>query len=220
MRFLREHGDSELTAPVLHLLVRAHLARQDHDAAATTATQLHELAAARQSSLLTALAEHTAGLVAAALQNPAAIRHLENALAAFGRLELPLEEARARLDLAGVLATHRPTLALAEARAALDRFHSLSATRDADAAMSLLRRLGVHGHSGLRDHRPRGDGQLTPREQEVLELLGHGLTNADIAARLYVSRRTVEHHVSNILAKLGLHTRAEAAAYSIRHPGH
>jgi DNA-binding CsgD family transcriptional regulator len=219
-RFLREHGESELTAPVLHLLVRAYLARDDHDAAATTATRLRELAAARQSRLLTAIAEHTAGLVAATLKDPGATTQLENALAAFGRLELPLEEARARLDLATVLATQRPTLALAEARTALGCFQTLSATRDADAAMSLLRHLGVHGHSGSRGHRPRGDGRLTPREQEVLELLGHGLTNADIAARLYVSRRTIEHHVSNILAKLGLHTRAEATAYIARRPAH
>jgi DNA-binding CsgD family transcriptional regulator len=217
-RFLRQHGESELTAPILLLLVRAHLARNDHDAAAATATQLQDLAAARQSRLLTALAEHTAGLVAAALQDPDANRHLENALAAFGRLELPLEEARARLDLAQVLATQRPTLALAEARAALGRFQALTATRDADAAMSLLRQLGVHGHSGPRGEGPRGDGRLTPREQEVLELLGHGLSNADIGARLFVSRRTVEHHVSNILAKLGLNTRAEATAYIARRP--
>ena len=109
-----------------------------------------------------------------------------------------------------------PPLALAEARAALERFQALTAARDADAAMSLLRRLGVRGHSAPRGDGPRGDGRLTPREQEVLELLGHGLSNADIAARLYVSRRTVEHHVSNILAKLGLTTRAEATAHIAR----
>ena len=84
--------------------------------------------------------------------------------------------------------------------------------------MSLLRRLGVRGHSVPRDSGPRGDGRLTPREQEVLELLGRGLSNGDIAATLYVSRRTVEHHVSNILAKLGLTTRAEATAHVARRP--
>jgi DNA-binding NarL/FixJ family response regulator len=105
-------------------------------------------------------------------------------------------------------------MALSEARAALERFQLLAATRDADAATSLLRRLGVRGHTG-----PRGTGKLTGREQEVLDLVGQGLSNAAIAARLFVSRRTVEHHVSNILAKLGLATRAEATAYVARRPG-
>ncbi|MCA1670789.1 MAG: helix-turn-helix transcriptional regulator [Actinobacteria bacterium] len=104
-------------------------------------------------------------------------------------------------------------MALAEARAALERFQVLAAARDADAATSLLRPLGVRGHSG-----PRGTGKLTAREHEVLDLVVQGLANADIAARLFVSRRTVEHHVSNILAKLGLATRAQATAYVARRP--
>jgi DNA-binding NarL/FixJ family response regulator len=139
------------------------------------------------------------------------VHHLESALAAFGRIELPLEEAKARLDLAHVLITQRPAMAQVEARAALARFQELAATRDADAATSLLRRLGVRGHTG-----PRGDGTLTTREKQVLDLLGEGMSNTDIAARLYISRRTAEHHVSNILAKLGLASRAEATAYHMR----
>jgi DNA-binding NarL/FixJ family response regulator len=52
---------------------------------------------------------------------------------------------------------------------------------------------------------------LTDRQAEVLGLIGEGLTNAEIAERLVLSVRTVDHHVSAILAKLGVETRKEAA---------
>jgi DNA-binding NarL/FixJ family response regulator len=136
---------------------------------------------------------------------------LRAALAGFSRAQLPLELARARLELASSLAAEQPDAARTEAREALKAFEVLDARRDVDAAAALLRTLGVRATPAR-----RGTGQLTRREAEILELLGHGLSNPDISDRLYISRKTVEHHVGNILAKLGLRSRAEAAAYAAR----
>jgi NarL family two-component system response regulator LiaR len=64
---------------------------------------------------------------------------------------------------------------------------------------------------------PASDGVvLTAREREVLSLLTEGLTNAEIAARLFVSLSTVKTHVSSIIAKLGAATRTEAATIAVR----
>jgi DNA-binding CsgD family transcriptional regulator len=61
-----------------------------------------------------------------------------------------------------------------------------------------------------------GPGTLTPREREVVALLAEGLTNAEVAARLYISPKTAAVHVSNVLAKLGMASRTEVAAWAIR----
>ena len=138
--------------------------------------------------------------------------HLERALAAFGRLEMPLEIGRTRLLLARALAEDDRETAIAEARGALAGFEELGAARDADAAAALLRSLGVKAaRTG-----PKAIGVLTKRELEVLGLLGEGLSNPDIAERLFISRKTVEHHVASVLSKLELSGRGEAAAYSVR----
>jgi DNA-binding NarL/FixJ family response regulator len=61
------------------------------------------------------------------------------------------------------------------------------------------------------DHQVKGAG-LTPREVEVLRLLEKGRSNRQIAEELFISGKTVSVHVTNILAKLGVHSRLEAAA--------
>jgi DNA-binding NarL/FixJ family response regulator len=64
---------------------------------------------------------------------------------------------------------------------------------------------------------PRSDGELTTREREVAALIAEGLTNSQLAERLFISPKTAAVHVSNILTKLGLSSRAEVAAWAVRH---
>ena len=88
------------------------------------------------------------------------------------------------------------------------------------AAAFVARRLRERGVRGVpRGPRPRtreNPAGLTARELEVLPLLAEGLRNADIAQRLVVSHKTVDHHVSAILRKLGVRTRGEASAEAAR----
>src|SRR5690242_11839785 len=59
----------------------------------------------------------------------------------------------------------------------------------------------------------RQESTLTPREQEVAALVAEGLTNRQIAERLFIAERTAEHHVEQIRSKLGFHSRAQVAAW-------
>jgi DNA-binding NarL/FixJ family response regulator len=121
---------------------------------------------------------------------------------------MPHDAARIRLDLARLYAGRRPEAAIGEAETALDTFERIGAVTDADSAAALLRSLGVAPRTGR-----RGVGVLTDRERQVLHLIGLGLSNPEIAARLHISRKTAAHHVSSVLTKLGVRNRTEAVAH-------
>jgi DNA-binding CsgD family transcriptional regulator len=114
---------------------------------------------------------------------------------------------------------YQAALALADSqdgkalRQALDELQALGAR---PAAAIVARRLRELGERGLpRGPRPKtraNPAGLTPRELDVLQLLAEGLRNAQIAERLVVSRKTVDHHVSAILRKLDVRSRGEASA--------
>ncbi|MEE8353055.1 MAG: response regulator transcription factor [Dehalococcoidales bacterium] len=72
-------------------------------------------------------------------------------------------------------------------------------------------------HSFSNRNRPSLEEKLTPRETEVIELIACGLSNEEIANRLVISDKTVKTHVSNILHKLNLAHRTQAALYAINH---
>jgi DNA-binding NarL/FixJ family response regulator len=59
---------------------------------------------------------------------------------------------------------------------------------------------------------------LTTQEQKILDLIGEGLTNRQIAERMYLAEKTVKNYVSSLLAKLGLASRTQAAIFATRHP--
>ena len=68
----------------------------------------------------------------------------------------------------------------------------------------------------LGDERPAEHGELTPREQEVLDLVARGYANKRIALELGIAEKTVKTHVSHVLAKLGVSDRTQAALYAAR----
>jgi DNA-binding CsgD family transcriptional regulator len=208
------------SAPLLALLVDANIAAGRLEDAAAAARELSACASMHPGQpALHASAALAQGRVCLAAGTGDAQACLREALAGFARAHLPVEVARSRLELAAVLLEDRPEVALAEAQAALDAFERLQAARDADAAAALVRTLGARPASGRRSAAGAttgGPAALTRREAEVLDLLGYGLSNPEISDRLFISRKTVEHHVASILAKLALRSRAEAAAYAAR----
>jgi DNA-binding NarL/FixJ family response regulator len=208
----REDRAHPACAPLLDLLVEVRVMRAELEGAKDALQALDAIAVRTRDERAAAYAALAAGRIAAAQGDEAAAARFQAALEGFAGLRLPFEAARARAELARALETRAPRAATEEARTALREFERLGAALDADRAAALLRRLGAADGRAW----PRGSGELTKREREVLSLLAEGLSNVEIAERLVISRRTAEHHVASILAKLGLRSRAEAAAYAVR----
>lgn len=193
------------------LLVEVHLAEGDLAAAGAVAEQLADQGQQAGTPHLRGTVALTRGRVAHVATPADAVTWLRQAVTAFADAGMPLELAMSRLEMARAVAATQPEVAVAEATAALRTFEELDAARLTDQAAALLRQLGAPVRVG-----PKGVGALTKREEEVLGLLGHGLSNPEIAERLVISRKTVEHHVGRVLMKLGLRNRAEAAVLAAR----
>jgi DNA-binding NarL/FixJ family response regulator len=200
-----------VAGPLLALLADVHLALGAVDDAARVVERLSDVAAHQPGDHLKAVAALARGRLCTATGAEDAVACLREALTPFARAHLPVEAARTRLELARALAPTRPEEAVAQATIAHETFARCTAVRDADLAAGLLRSLGAPSGSGATE-----TATLTRRETDVLELLGHRLANPDIGKRLFLSEKMVEHHVGRLLAKLGLHDRAELVAYAVR----
>jgi DNA-binding NarL/FixJ family response regulator len=136
---------------------------------------------------------------------------IERALAEHARGRVPFHEARTYLALGSIERRRRRRRA---ARAALERalaeFERLGAPLWADRARAELVRVGGRAPSR---------GKLTPTEQKVAELVAEGLATKEVAARLFVSPRTVDGHLAHIYAKLGVRSRTDLAHRLARRSG-
>jgi len=139
------------------------------------------------------------------------------------RLELDGEYTKAAKAWAALGCPYESALAAAHAdsertqRRALDELQRLEARPAAACVARTLRERGLRGlRQGPRAATRENPAGMTARELEVLAHVAQGLRNAEIAARLFLSEKTVAHHVSAILRKLGVRTRSQAGAEAAR----
>ncbi|WP_155369792.1 ATP-binding protein [Catellatospora vulcania] len=188
-------------------LARLAVAAGDRDRARALAREVDELLAQGAHPSLTATAKLCHGLAT----DDADL--LLAAAADFHEAGWPLYEGNAYENAAEALARqHHPARARKALDRALERYGTLEATADADRAEARLRAAGVRrGVRGPRKRPKHGWEALTETEQRVAALVAAGLSNPDVAAQMFLSRRTVQSHVSSILAKLQLSSRVELA---------
>lgn len=217
-RFLRrtEQGRMERTMG-LEVAVRTRLRLGEHDRALQALEEYRALADRVGTGPLQASALTLEGLFAAAHdEHDRARRCFEDALDLLAEGDAPYEASRVRLELAAtLLALGRTELARREAKAAMTVFRELGASGELSRAEELL--AGVGGRSEERSESYGPLERLSKREREVLALVADGLTNGEIAERLYVSEHTVHRHVANILRKLAVPSRTAAASLAGRH---
>ena len=209
-RVISEGGDSGKRARLLPAYVEIMAAVDDLQAAQRGCAELDSIAEDEEEpGVLGAMAAHARGLVdLAAGHSQASLGSLRRADGLWRSLAAPYESARVR-ELIGLACRN-----LGDDDSARLELESARATyRRLGAATDLAR---IDGQSGL-DHRGTDSRALTKRELEVLRLLSAGRTNREIAASLVLSVRTVDRHVSNIYAKLGVSSRAAATSYAHLH---
>ncbi len=208
-RAVSEAGDVGRRARLLPAYVEILVAVGDLEGAEEGSDELDSIASREEEpGALAAMAAQARGLVELTAERPeAALAALRRAAELWRRFRAPYESARAR-ELIGLACRSLgdEDTARLELEAAQETFARLGAATD------LAR---IEGPAGLGD--AVGSHGLSKRELEVLRLLCAGETNKQIANDLIVSVRTVDRHVSNIYAKLGVSSRAAATTYAHKH---
>jgi DNA-binding CsgD family transcriptional regulator len=140
------------------------------------------------------------------------------AVAAYQQVPRPIERARACEDAASVLSgVGRREEAAALLEDAVGVYERVGASLNLSRTVAALRGMGMpRGRRRVRRRPLRGWESLTPTELEVVRLVTQGLTNVEIGRRLFISRRTVETHLSHVFAKLGVSSRGQLAAQASR----
>jgi DNA-binding NarL/FixJ family response regulator len=217
-RYLRRVPTQNRTdrAAGLELLVRAQAAAGELDGSRTALAELTAITAVVATLPLKAATSLASGWVAMASDDvDGARRHFEDAVDRFVQSNAPYEVARARIELARALASlDRSDDAAIEARRAIDVLTELRAELEISRARLLLDSLPESTTAS--PTRARNGSGLTVRELEVLRLVADGLTNQEIAEKLFVSDHTVHRHLANILNKLSVSSRAAAVAQAAR----
>ncbi len=200
-------------AIVFEQLADAELARGDVEAARRWVDCAASSASDAGLAMPTCAAHRAAAALLMATGEPgAAVDSARTAVRAAQESGAPIEAARARMVVGQALAAcGRRAEAVTSFELAREAFESCGARRFSAQVAKELRGLGVRtgGDRGARGS--VGTRSLSAREHEVAELVGDGLTNPQIAQRLFLSPRTVESHLSRIFAKLGAKTRADVA---------
>jgi DNA-binding CsgD family transcriptional regulator len=155
---------------------------------------------------------HVAALISLSRHDASGIAELEAVLAERTRLGLGGALLWNRLDLATALVESDARRAADEFRRAGDEAAATGASTEQQMAELGLRRLGVR--TWRRGRARRGEDaldELSDRERQIATLIAAGNSNPEIASRLFLSRKTVERHVSNILARTGARNRTDLA---------
>jgi DNA-binding CsgD family transcriptional regulator len=136
---------------------------------------------------------------------------LVEAVSAYQQVPRPIQRARACEDAAGALSgAGRREEAAALLEDAVGVYERVGASLNLSRAVAALRGMGMpRGRRRVRQRPLRGWESLTPTELEVVRLVTQGLTNVEIGRRLFISRRTVETHLSHVFGKLGVSSRGE-----------